>query len=413
MSVRDRSTLEALDREDPLALFHDRFLLPSGVIYLDGNSLGALPAATPERLRRVIEEEWGEALIRSWNSHDWMGLPVTVGDKIGRLLGARTGEVVVADSTSVNLFKVVAAALELRPHRHTVLSEEGNFPTDLYMLQGLQRLLGERFTLRTVPRREIVAALDDDTAVLCLSHVSYRTGEILDLATVTAAAREAGAVTVWDLAHSAGVLPLDLPAAGVQLAVGCGYKYLNGGPGAPAFVYAARDLHDQLHQPLSGWLGHAHPFAFAAEYEPAPGIARFRCGTPPILSLAALEVGVDLLLEADPGQIREKSRRLGDLFLELVAERCAHWDFAVACPTDSARRGSQICLRHPNGYAIVQALIERGVIGDFRAPDILRFGFAPLYVRYADIWDAVEHLRQIIETRSWDRPELARRGAVT
>jgi kynureninase len=346
-----------------------------------------------------------------------MDLPLVVGEKIGRLLGARPGEVVVTDSTSINLFKALAAALELRPDRRIVLSEAGNFPTDLYMFQGLERLLGDRFTLKTVPRGEVVAALRGEigaqTAVVCLSHVCYKTGGILDLAEVTAAAHEAGAVTVWDLAHSAGVLPLDLPAAGVDLAVGCGYKYLNGGPGAPAYVYAAERLHGNLHQPLSGWLGHAEPFAFSPHYEPAPGIARFVCGTPPILSLAALDEGVDLLLEADLGEIRKKSRRLGDLFLQLVAERCGEWDFEIACPTDSEHRGSQVSLRHPHGYAIVQALIAEGVIGDFRAPDVLRFGFAPLYTSYGDLWTAVETLRRVMASRAWDRPEFRQRNKVT
>jgi len=401
------------DRADPLAGFRGRFMLPDGVIYLDGNSLGALPRVAAERLKAVIEQEWGRDLIRSWNVHGWIELPRRAGDKIARLVGAAPGEVLVADSTSVNLFKLLAAALRLRPGRTVIVSERDNFPTDLYIAQGLIDLLGSRHTLRLIDRPEdAIDAIDGDVAVVSLTHVNYRTGRIFAMKDITAAAHKAGALMLWDLCHSAGALPVALDACDVDLAVGCGYKYLNGGPGAPAFLYVAERLQNEIKPPLAGWMGHAAPFAFDVDYRPAPGIARNLCGTPVILSLAALDAGLDVLLDADMEAVRAKSLALGDLFLELVAQECGDHGFRVVS-APRALRGSQVALGHEHGYAIMQALIERGVIGDFRMPDILRFGLTPLYVRYVDIWDAVATLREVMASGVWDQAKYHKRAAVT
>jgi kynureninase len=411
--VQTRAECEALDRADPLGKWRGRFALPDGVIYLDGNSLGALPKATAAVLQDVVERQWGQDLITSWNRHGWIDLPARVGAKIARLIGAGPGEVLVADSTSVNLFKLIAAALELRPGRPVVVSERGNFPTDLYIAQGVAAWLGDRVELRPVASAELEAALDERTALLLLTHVDYRSGRQHDMARLTRAAHAAGALTLWDLAHSAGAVPVDLNAAGADLAVGCGYKYLNGGPGAPAFLFVAERLQQRARQPITGWFGHAEPFAFRPEYRAATGIRRFLAGTPPILSLKALEAGVDLLLEVDPEALREKSMALTELFIELVEARCEGAGFELASPRGAAERGAQVALRHPDGYPIVQALIALGVIGDFRAPDLLRFGLAPLYLRFVDIWDAIEALRQVMTLRAWDVPGYHERAAVT
>jgi kynureninase len=408
-----RADALALDRDDPLAGFRARFALPDGVVYLDGNSLGALPRATPARLAEVVAAEWGRDLIRSWNLHGWIDLPLRVGDKIARLIGARQGEVVVADSTSVNLFKLIAAALRLRPGRRVIVSEGENFPTDLYVAQGLIALLGGTHELRLVTPETLADALDGDVALALLTHVNYRSGRMHDMADITARAHRAGALMLWDLAHSAGALPVDLAGCDADLAVGCGYKYLNGGPGAPAFLYVAERLQDGFRSPLTGWLGHAAPFDFVPGFRPAPGIASAIVGTPPILSLAALEVGVDLALEADLAAVRAKSLALARLFVARVAESCAGLGLTLASPAREDERGSQICYAHAEGYAVMQALIARGIIGDFRAPDILRFGFTPLYTRFVDVWDAVEGLRDVLACGGWDRPEFKRRAAVT
>ncbi len=413
MARLTRANLAQRDVSDALAHLRERFTLPDGVIYLDGNSLGALPKATAGRLDEVVREEWGRTLIASWNRHDWITLPQRVGDKIARLIGAEPGEVVVADSTSINLFKTLAAALALNPGRRTILSERDNFPTDLYIAQGLAGFLGGRHRLRLVDGAEIERAIDDDTAVVMLTQVNYRTGAMFDLQAMTAAAHRAGAVMLWDLAHSAGAFPVDLRAAEADLAVGCGYKYLNGGPGAPAFLYVARRHQPRFVQPLSGWMGHAAPFAFETDYRPAAGIARYLCGTPPILSLAALEVGVDLLLDVDMAAVRAKSAVLGDLFIELVETECAGLGLSLVSPRDGRRRGSQVSFRHADGFPVMQALIARGVIGDFRAPDILRFGFTPLYLRFVDVWDAVARLKDVLATRAWDDARYRVRATVT
>lgn len=416
MTTITRADCESRDRADPLARFRERFLLPEGVVYLDGNSLGALPKAAAERVARVVAREWGHDLIRSWNLNRWIDLPQRAGDKIARLVGAAPGEIVVADSTSVNLFKLLAAALRMRPDRRVILSEPGNFPTDLYVAQGLVDMLGGRREgrpdLRLVPGEEIAGAIDESVAVVSLTHVNYKTGRIHDMAAVTAKAHAAGALMLWDLCHSAGALPVDLNGAKVDLAVGCGYKYLNGGPGAPAFLYVARRHQEAIKPPLSGWMGHAHPFTFDIEYEPAQGIARNLCGTPPVLSMSALDAALDVLLEADMSAIRAKSLALGDLFLALVEQECAGHGFEVGSAS-APERGSQVGLLHPEGYAIMQALIARGIIGDFRAPDMLRFGFAPLYNRFVECWDAVAGLRAVMEARAWDTPKFKTRAAVT
>ena len=419
-----RADCEARDTADTLESFRGRFDLPPGVVYLDGNSLGALPKATVPRLAEVAGEEWGGDLIRGWLSRGWMAAPRKVGAKIARLIGAEDDEVLVVDTTAINLFKVLAAALDLNPGRTTVLSDSGNFPTDLYMVQGLGGLIGDRCRLRVVAPEAVEAAIDDDTAVVMLTEVDYRTGRRHDMARITAAARAKGALTIWDLAHSAGAIPVDvnrpfdldggrLDGPGADFAVGCGYKYLNGGPGAPAFVYVARRWQDRVRPVLSGWLGHAEPFAFDLDYRPAPGIDRMVCSTPSVLAVAALDCGVSLMLEADADARHAKSRALSDLFVGLVERDCAGHGFELASPRDAGRRGSQVSFSHLQGYSIMQALIARGVIGDFRAPDLIRFGFAPLYNSHADVWDAAAALREVMETAAWDRPEWRTRAAVT
>ena len=404
-----RDACEALDRDDPLAFVRERFALPDGVLYLDGNSLGALPRAVPERLRAVIERQWGEDLIGSWNSHGWIDLPVTVGEKIARLVGAAPGQVICADSTSVNLFKLAAAAVRLRPGRRVILAEADDFPTDAYVLQGLADLLG--LELRLAGPETLLAGLDGDVALLVLTHVHYRSGRIHDMAALDARAHAAGALTLWDLSHSAGLLDVQLDRDAADFAVGCGYKYLNGGPGAPAFLYAAAPHQAEMRLPLTGWLGHAAPFAFEQGYRPAPGVRQGLVGTPPILSMAALDAALGAFDGVSMAQVREKAMRLTSLFLQRAAERAP--ELAPACAADPAVRGGQVTLRHPDGYAIVRALIDAGVVGDFRAPDILRFGFAPLYVRYVDVWDAAERLAEVLRSGVWREVRYAERLAVT
>jgi kynureninase len=416
-----RQHFEAQDAADPLAGLRQQFSLPPGVIYLDGNSLGVLPTRTAARIAGVVSHEWGVGLIRSWNSAGWIDLAARIGDKIARLIGAGPGEVVAADSTSVNLFKVLAAALRIAREndgeRTEIVSELGNFPTDLYIAQGLADLTGGAVTLKMVEREDVLKTLSPRTAVLMLTHVNYKTGAMWDLPAVTAAAHAAGALMLWDLAHSAGAVPVDLRAAGADFAVGCGYKYLNGGPGAPAFVWANARHVERFWQPLSGWLGHAAPFAFTPDYQPASGIARYVCGTPPVLSMAALECGVDTVLAAEPlggmAALRAKSMALTDAFVNQVEARCAGMGLTLASPREAAVRGSQVCFAHAHAYEVMQALIARGVIGDFRAPDILRFGFTPLYTRHVDVFDAVEHLHAVLSTAEWQDARFAQRNAVT
>lgn len=408
-----REDFVELDRQDPLASFRDQFELPPETLYLDGNSLGALPRAAKQRAREVVEQEWGQGLIRSWNAADWIHMPRRVGDKIAGLIGAEAGEVIMADSTSVNLFKLAAAAMRLRPGRGKVVSERGNFPTDLYVLKGLETFSEGRLKLQAAAREEVLAAIDEDTALVVLTHVHYKTGALFDLPSITARAHEMGALILWDLCHSTGALPVDLNAIGADMAVGCGYKYLNGGPGAPAFLFVAKRHQAQLEQPLSGWFSHASQFAMQDQYQPAPGIERTLCGTPSVLGAAVLEVGVDLMLAADLERIREKSVRMGDHFIALVEQRLGGHGFEIASPRMASKRGSQVSLSHREGFAIMQALIARNIIGDFRAPDILRFGFTPLYLRYVDLWDCVAALADIMASRAWDQPQYKQLTAVT
>jgi kynureninase len=424
----------ALDRADPLRDLRAQFTLPADVIYLDGNSLGVLPAAAPARIAAVVAEEWGQGLIRSWNSASWFDLPQRLGDKLARLIGAAPGEVVCTDSTSINLYKVLFAAMSQvleygDDARRTVVSERSNFPTDLYIAESLCRERG--FTLRLIDSVDVLpAALTAEVAVLMLTHVNYRTGAMHDMKAVTAAAHAVGALTVWDLAHSAGAVPVTLNDSDADYAIGCGYKYLNGGPGAPAFVWVHTRHAGRFEQPLSGWWGHAAPFEFTPHYRPAPGVGRYLCGTQPIVSLSALECGLDTVLAAEAfdgdagamSALRTKSLALTDAFIALVEARCPG-RFTLVTPRDPAQRGSQVCLalqdaNSASAYAIVQALIARGVIGDFRAgdaqvPDILRFGFTPLYLRFEDVWQSVEHLVQVLEQEEWKRAEFNQKNAVT
>ena len=400
----------ALDAADPLHPARDRFILPDG-IYLDGNSLGPLPAATAHRLRDVVERQWGGDLITSWNKHGWIDAPARIAAKLAPLLGAAPGELLIADSTSVCLFKLLGAAIRARPGRSTILFEDGDFPTDRYVAQGLVDLLSG-ISLRTVAADAIAGAIDRNTAAVMLSHVNYRSGARHDMAATNAAAHAAGALTVWDLSHSAGAIALDLNRDGCDLAVGCGYKYLNGGPGAPAFLFVAERLQDQLRSPLQGWMGHAEPFAFEADYRPAPGIAGFLTGTPSILALAALEAGLDSFADLAMADVEAKSQALLDLFISETELRCGA-EVTLTSPRDPARRGSHASFAHAHGYAVIQALIERGVTGDFRAPDLMRFGFAPLYNSFEDAWRAADTLADILATRAWDEPRFLKRSKVT
>jgi kynureninase len=407
MADVNRTWCAAQDAADVLAPLRACFTLPESVIYLDGNSLGAMPAATPALAAQTISRDWGVGLVKSWNTAGWFDLPTRLGDRIAPLIGAEPGEVVVCDSTSVNLFKLLSAAIALRPERATILMEAGDFPTNGYIAQGL----GGRATIRFVARDEIADTISTDTIALCLSHAHYKSGELHDMAALTLQAHAAGALAIWDVCHSAGALPVALNECGVDFAVGCTYKYLNGGPGAPGFVFAAsRHLADAA-QPVQGWWGHEDPFAFTPDFQPKPGIRRFLTGTPPIVSMAMIEAGIAVHEQADMDTIRAKSLALGDLLIALVEERLD--GFTLASPRDGAQRGSQVSFAHPHGYAIMQALIAAGVIGDFRAPDLLRFGFAPLYVRYVDVWDAVECLADIMESGIWQEARFSNRASVT
>ncbi|WP_157014804.1 kynureninase [Mesorhizobium xinjiangense] len=388
-----------------------RFDLPQGVIYLDGNSLGPLPKAAGARVARVLSEEWGKDLIRGWNAAGWMGQPRAIGDRIGRLIGAPQGTVVVGDTLSIKVYQALASALELRPERKVILSDNGNFPTDLYMATGLIDSLDKGHALKVVAPEEIEDAIDETVAVLMLTEVDYRTGRLHDMMRLTEKAHAAGALTIWDLAHSAGALPVDVSGAKADFAVGCTYKYLNGGPGAPAFIYVAPELAENARPALSGWLGHEAPFAFDLDYRAGQGIERMRVGTPPVIAMAALDAALDIWDGVDMTDIRRTSIALCETFITEVEKRCR--DLRLGSPRDPERRGSQVSFRHEEGYAIMQALIARGVIGDFRAPDTMRFGFAPLYVSEADVRRAVDIVEEIMAKRLWDDPEFKTRAAVT
>jgi len=420
ISISSRADCAALDARDPLAPLRDRFELPEGVIYLDGNSLGARPRASLARVHEVVAQEWGQDLIKSWNTAGWFEMPKRLGDRLAPLIGAHAGEVVVTDTTSLNLFKALAAALEIQrrkaPERKVIVTERSNFPTDIYMADGLARWLDRGYAIRLVDSvDEIAAAVDADCAVLMLTHVNYRTGWQHDMAALSRHAHEAGALALWDLAHSAGAVPLDLhgadAASSADFAVGCTYKYLNGGPGAPAFIWVPQRHQAAFSHPLTGWWSHAAPFAMSHGFTAADGIGRALCGTQPVTSLAMVECGLEIFEETDMQAIRAKSLALTDLFIALVEARCAKHPLGLVTPREHARRGSQVSFTHPQGYAVMQALIERGVIGDYREPEIMRFGFTPLYTRYADAWDAVEILRDILDSGSYDAG--AARSAVT
>ena len=387
------------------------FELPDGVIYLDGNSLGPLPRGVRARLAQTVTDEWGERLIRAWNDADWMTLPRRVGDRVGRLIGAPQGSVVMGDTLSVKVYQALASALELVPDRRIVLSDSGNFPTDLYMAEGLLASLGRGHELRIVAPDDVTAAIDEAVAVVLVTEVDYRSGRRHDMSPLIRQAHAAGALVVWDLAHSAGALPVDVAGADTDFAVGCTYKYLNGGPGSPAFIYVAPRIADAVRPALSGWMGHAAPFAFDLSYRPGTGIERMRVGTPPILALAALDAALDVWNEVDMADVRRASLTLADLFIAEVAAHCPELD--LASPRDGDLRGSQVSFRHPQGYAVMQALIARGVIGDFRAPDILRFGLTPLYIGERDILAAVGVMAEVMNTRAWDDPAYRKQGLVT
>jgi kynureninase len=406
-----RERARALDDADPIASARDRFVVPDGLVYLDGNSLGAMPRAVPDVVQDVTARQWGRDLIASWNTNDWWSAPARVGALVGQLIGAAEDEVLVADSTSVNLFKVLVAAARMRPDRRVLVIEPGNFPADLYIADSVADLLG--LEVRRVDPADLSSALGEEVGVVSYSHVDYRSGRAHDMAAITAAVQRAGALMVWDLSHSAGALPVDLGGSGVDFAVGCTYKYLNGGPGAPAYVMAARRHHAEMQSPLAGWTGHARPFAMEGSYEPAPGIDRLRCGTPPMVSLLTLEAALTVFDGLSMTDVRAKSLSLTRLFLELADEVLAPLGFTVATPRVDGERGSQVSLRHPEAYGVVQALIARGLVGDYREPDLVRLGFAPLYVRHVDVVAAVEHIAGVIAAGEQSDPQYAERLAVT
>lgn len=408
-----RAECETRDAQDALAGRRAKFALDPAVIYLDGNSLGPLTHTAARRVEGMLHGEWGRDLIKSWNVHGWIDLPKRLGAKIARLIGAKPEEVLVADSTSINLFKLAAAATRGRGTRRRIVSETGNFPTDLYVLQGLTQLSGGATELVVVPRERLLEAINEDTFLVVLTHVHYKSGECFDMKAVTARAHAVGARMLWDLSHSVGALPVDLGASGADFAVGCTYKYLNGGPGSPAFLYVRSDLHASVEPVLTGWMGHDAPFEFSDDYRPATGMTRHRCGTPSLLAFASLEGALEAFDDLDLDDARRKSIELTELFVAIVEAGGAPAGLRLASPRESARRGSHVVFAHADGYAIMQALIARGVIGDFRAPNLLRFGFAPLYVRYVDVWDAAEALRTVVESGSYRTSPGSVRAAVT
>jgi kynureninase len=399
-----------VDASDPLAFARERFRIPEGLIYLDGNSLGALPVATQGRVEDLILDQWGEDLIASWNKHGWIDAPMRVAAKLAPIVGAQADELLVADSTSICLFKLMAAAVRARPDRRSILVQQGNFPTDTYVAEGLAEMLG--LQLQSADPAHIAAAINADTAAVLLSHVDYRSGARVEMTAVNDSARTAGALVVWDLCHSAGAIDVELNGTGCELAVGCGYKYLNGGPGAPAFLYVAKHLQDELQPPLQGWMGHAEPFAFEESYRPTGGIARFLTGTPSIIALAALNAGLDTYSGISMADVEAKSRALLGLFIDEVQARCGD-EVRLFGPRNLSERGSHVCFAHPEGYAVMQALIARGIVGDFRAPDLMRFGFTPLYTRFEDALRAADALADILDTREWDQPRFRERRKVT
>jgi kynureninase len=410
--VITRDDCAAMDASDELARLRDEFTLADGEIYLDGNSLGPVSRDVSARVNDVVGDEWAKGLVRSWNDAGWMDMPLRLGDRVASLIGAKSGEVLVADTLTIMLAKLIGGALALRPDRHVVLTDRDNFHSDLYIVEAMAARSGRPITVKAMSRDDIASALDEDVALVMLTHVDFRSGEMLDLHSITSSVHDVGALMLWDFAHSTGAVPLDVEGAGVDFAAGCGYKYLNGGPGAPAFCYVRSSWQGALENPLPGWLGHARPFDFEPSYEPALGMRAFVTSSPSIVALAALDGALNVFDRASMEQIRRKSLALTDLFIELVEDMMPDV-FEIITPRDHGRRGSQVSLRHPDAYGIVQALIARGVTGDFRAPDVARFGFTPLYLRFVDVFDAVEILVEVTETKAYLEPAFAVRKPVT
>ncbi|MBZ9812187.1 kynureninase [Mesorhizobium sp. CA7] len=412
--IPDLAEVEAMDAADPLRAMRDRFVLPEDVIYLDGNSLGAASIDAFSEIETAARQEWARDLIRAWNTAGWFDMPIELGDQLGRLIGAKPGQTVVCDTTSINIYKVLHAALAMLPERSVIVAEGDSFPTDLYMAEGVASTRpGTVLRLEGTDAPTIEELVDDRVAVILVNHVNYKSGRLRDMAALTRKAHEAGALIVWDLCHTAGALPVDLDGSNADFAIGCTYKYLNGGPGSPAFIYAASRHHRDIRQPLSGWWGHARPFAFEQGYAARTGIRRFLCGTQPVLSMRALKGALDMWNDVDIRAVRRKSVALTDLFIRLVEARCGGFGLELESPRSGAERGSQVSFAHPNGYQVMRALIERGVIGDFRAPSTIRFGFTPLYVGYRDVWDAVEVLEDILRTGIWQDARFAVKTTVT
>ncbi|MER8958749.1 kynureninase [Mesorhizobium sp. M0601] len=412
--IPDLVAIKAMDAADPLRAMRDRFVLPQGVIYLDGNSLGAASRAAFDELHKAATEEWSHDLIRAWNTAGWFNMPLELGDQLGRLIGAAAGQTVVCDTTSVNIYKLLHAAMAMRPERQVIVAEGDSFPTDLYMAEGVVSTRKDTLLrLSGVDAPTIEELIDERTAVVLVNHVNYKSGELRDMPALTRRAQEAGAMIVWDLCHTAGAMPVELDKANADFAVGCTYKYLNGGPGAPAFIYAAERHLSDIQQPLTGWWGHARPFAFEPGYAAGTGIRRFLCGTQPVLSMRTLKGALDIWNDVDMTAVRKKSIALADLFIELVEAKCGTYGLTLESTRDGEKRGSQISFMHEHGYQVMRALIERGVIGDFRAPSTMRFGFTPLYVGYADVWQAVKVLEDILHTGAWKDARFAIKAAVT
>ena len=409
----NRADCQVFDRADPLAAKRNLFHLPNGMIYLDGNSLGMMPKNVPARVHDAMQKQCGETLIKSWNEHGWFHLAQKIGDRLARLIGAPQASVIAGDTISINLFKLLAAAAKMNPQRRVILSDNGNFPSDLYVAQGFRDLLDDGYELRVVAPDDVMGAIDETVAFTMITEVDYRSARLHDMKAVTAKAHALGALTIWDLAHSAGATPVDLTGGNADFAVGCTYKYLNGGPGAPAFLYVRPDLQDKVRPALSGWWGHVAPFAFDLDYHPAPGIIRNQCGTQPILSMTALDAALDVWDDVDMQVLRAKSLALCKCFIGLVEERCGKHGVTVDGPRQMQLRGSHVSLHHPEGYAVMQALIANHVIGDFRSPGMMRFGFTPLYTSFADVWDAVDILARILDAKEWDQPQFLSRKAVT
>ena len=409
-----RSDFEKLDELDAIAAFRDEFSLPEGDIYMSGNSLGAMPKKAMAKAQEIVLDNWGKSLIKSWNIHGWFTLSQTIGDKLAPTIGANPGEVVVTDATGINIFKVIAAGLAMNPDRKKIVMEGSNFPTDNYTAQGLVKLLGDKHEIVFAEEEEgILDAIDESVAVVCITQVHYKSGRLLDMKKITEKTQACGAISIWDLCHSGGALPVDLNGCNVDFAIGCTYKYYNGGPGSPAFVFCPKRHQGKALQPLTGWYSHAAPFAFERDYRPAENINQMLSGTQGIISLAVTEVGVDITARADMNELRKKSLKLSELFMQLIEQECGDYGFNIITPKEDARRGSQVAMSHENGYAIVQALIAAGVMGDFRAPDTLRFGLTPLYIRYVDVWDAVARLKDIMSNETYKKEEFNKVHAVT